>query len=345
MPGARPAAGSSLARGTGRWRRFGWPRRTIRPTRDGWWLLFAALGLGVAALNTGNNLLYLLCSMLLALVVVSGLFSEQTMRGLRVEGLLPDEIYAGRPAVMGAAVVNTKRWLASYSLAVEVRDPVRPVSFHLPRMGPGERRLVTWQCVVEARGRHRLPGVRIATRFPFGLFSKISRLLLAEEVVVFPAVRPLARLRPDTRAAAGSGARRRGRGHELHRLREYRPGDDHRLIHWRSTARAQVLITRELEAEAALDTCIRLVGTGRSDPARLEAALSDAASLGVHLLRAGAAVEVVGPGLLVAAGRGREHERLLLTALALYCPPVAGDPDRTAREGAPSRREVRVDLG
>src|SRR5262245_16019453 len=243
------------ARPPGQWRRRFQPRRTIRPTRDGWWMLFAAVGLGVAAINTGNNLLYLLCAMLLALVVVSGILSEQTMRRLRVEGLRPDDLFAGRAAVVGASVTNAKRRLTSYSVVIEALGTAEPCSFHVPRLAAGTRRLVTWSWVPPARGRHRLPGVRVTTRFPFGLFSKISRVVLDDEVIVFPAVRPIAvhRIEP-AGAASGSAARRRGRGHELHSLREYRPGDDHRLIHWRSTARAQALTVRELEAETTRDT-------------------------------------------------------------------------------------------
>ena len=41
-------------------RRVFHPQRTIWPTRDGWWSLLVVIGLGVAAINTGNNLLYLL---------------------------------------------------------------------------------------------------------------------------------------------------------------------------------------------------------------------------------------------------------------------------------------------
>ena len=78
------------------WRPFR-PRRTIWPTRDGWWCLFVAIGLGVAAINTGNNLLYLLVSLLLSLIVVSGMLSEQSMRGLRLEADAPEEIFATRP--------------------------------------------------------------------------------------------------------------------------------------------------------------------------------------------------------------------------------------------------------
>ena len=65
------------------------PRRTIWPTRDGWWCLLVVIGIGVAAINTGNNLLYLLVSLLLSLIVVSGVLSEQSMRGLRLEADVP----------------------------------------------------------------------------------------------------------------------------------------------------------------------------------------------------------------------------------------------------------------
>jgi hypothetical protein len=51
------------------------PRRTIWPTRDGWWSLLVVIGLGVAAINTGNNLLYLLDSLLFGVIVVSGILS------------------------------------------------------------------------------------------------------------------------------------------------------------------------------------------------------------------------------------------------------------------------------
>ena len=95
------------------------PRRTIRPTRDGWWCLGAAIGLGFAAMNTGNNLLYLLASLLLALIIVSGILSEQSMRRLRLTRGVPEEIYAGRPALFGARVMNRKRRLPSYSIALE----------------------------------------------------------------------------------------------------------------------------------------------------------------------------------------------------------------------------------
>ncbi len=144
--------------------------------------------------------------------------------------------------------------------------------------------------------------------------------------------------------------RRRGRGHDLHNLRDYRPGDDPRLIHWRSSAKTQTLTVREMAAETALDTRIVLEGAGR-DRERLEAGLSEAASVAVHLLRAGASVELSGAGITVAPGRGRAQERRLLMALALYEPdgPAAAGagaaPDRGRAPSAAEVREIHVEIG
>lgn len=330
-------------------RRIWQPRRTIWPTRDGWWSLFASVGLGVAAVNTGNNLLYLLSSMLLALVVVSGILSEAVIRRLRLVHLLPEEIHAGEPALIGATLTNHKRWVPSYSITLEVHraDGGRHY-IYVPRIPPGDARLVTWSATLPRRGRHRLGGVRVSTRFPFGIFLKAGQVTLRDEVLVYPALAPLPPHR--LRELGGSGAthsRRRGRGVDLHNLRDYLPGDDPRLIHWKSSAKTSALTVRELEAETTLDTRIALVGGGT--PPQVEAGIAEAASLAVHLLRAGAQVELAGPGLHVPLGRGPSQRRALLTALALWESPGRGGPPPARRvPDAPSRgglREIQVSLG
>lgn len=334
------------------WWRLLRPRRTIWPTRDGWWCLFLTFGLGIAALNTGNNLLYILVCMLLGLILVSGILSELSMRGLRLLPVLPDEIHAGRPALFGATLANGKRWLASHSLTVEVlgRGGGRggPERFlYLARLEAGEERLLSWEQTLPARGRQRLPGLRVTTRFPFGLFVKAGQVMLDAEVIVYPTVR---RVPPEALLLIGGDGpaplRRRGRGEDLYNLRDYQPGDDPRLIHWRSSAKRQSLTVRELEAETTGDTRLSLEGGGRRASARLEEGLSLAASLAAHLIRTGASVELVGPGLLVPLGRGRAQERRILTALALYDPAMPNRPDMST--GVPDRaaalRQIRVEL-
>ncbi len=332
---------------TGWSRRFS-PPRTLRPTREGWWCLLATVGVGFAAVSTGNNLLYLLEAMLLGLIVVSGLLSEMSMRGLRLSLRVPDEIFAGRPALFAVTVVNGKRRLPSYSLALSAPGHGEIVRY-LPRLPAGQERLIAWETIFLARGRKRLPALRVTTRFPFGLFAKSAPVALDGEIVVYPALRPVT---PDAwRRAQGAvftSPRRSGRGHGLRNLREYRAGDDPRLIHWRLSAKRRALVVRELEEETALDARLVLVGTGARAADRRERALSEAASLARALLRAGGGVALAGPGLDVSVGRGHDHERRLLTVLALYDPlsPSASGrtlyPERRPRAG---EREIRIPLG
>jgi len=319
-----------------RWR----PRRTIRPTREGWWCLAVTVGLGITAMNTGNNLLYLLESMVLALIVISGVLSEQSVRGLRVAPRLPDEIYAGTPCLIGAVVRNTKRRRPSYSVTLE-----RPGSnlrlAYLARIGSGEERLVSWEETLPRRGRHRLAGVRVVTRFPFGLFVKAARPTGADDVVVYPRrVPPPPALLRQVGGLGNAPARRRGRGHDLHDLRAYHSGDDPRLVHWRVTARTGTLTVRELEAETAQDAYLVLRGDGQGDAERLDAALADAAAVASALLKRGARVGVVGPGIDIPLGQGTAHAHRILSALALYeagAQPAPPPPERA--------RTVVVELG
>jgi uncharacterized protein (DUF58 family) len=308
-------------------------------------------------MNTGNNLLYLLESMVLALIVVSGVLSEQSVRGVRLTPRLPDEIYAGTPCLVGAVVRNTKRRRSSYSITLErpgtrgakgglgVLDGVAPMSngrlAYLTRLGPGEDRLVTWEETLPRRGWHRVSGVRVVTRFPFGLFVKAARPTDADEVLVYPRrVPPSPALLRQAGGLGSAPARRRGRGHDLHDLRAYHAGDDPRLIHWRVSARTGALTVRELEAETAQDAYLVLRGDGQGDAERLDAALADAAAVAAALLKRGARVGMVGPGIEIPLGQGAAHARRILTALALYEPGTQAAA--RAPEGA---RTVVVELG
>jgi uncharacterized protein (DUF58 family) len=322
--------------------------RTLRPTREGWWCLLAAVGVGFAAVSTGNNLLYLLEAMLLGLVVVSGLLSEMSMRGLRLTLRVPDEVFAGRPALFAVAVVNGKRRLPSYSLALAAPGHGEIVRY-LPRLRAGEERLIAWETTFPSRGRQRLPALRVTTRFPFGLFAKSGPVVVHAEIVVYPALSAVpAEIWRRAQGTLFASPRRAGRGHGLRNLREYRSGDDPRLIHWRLSAKRRALVVRELEEETTLDVRVVLSGTGAREAERRERALSEAASLARALLRAGAAVALVGPGIDIPAGRGREQERRVLTTLALYDPrssalgalPVAAVP-RLRTEG----REIDFHMG
>lgn len=323
-----------------------WLPRTIRPTREGWWLIGATLVVGLAATNTGNNLLYLILAMMLSFTVISGVLSEQALRRVRLQRGMPDRIFAGTPAPFGVRLTNGKRRLPSYALYVAEPDPggrTTPVRFFL-KVGPQAREGWTYSLVFPRRGRQPLPGLRLFTRFPFGLFTKSSRPIQSRTVLVYPAVRPLAR--HEVPAALESGWReqhRRGRGAGLYNLRQYRPGDDPRLLHWKTSARTGDLILREREAEERPQ--VRMI---LEDPAPESAAeavekdVSYAASVAAHAIRRGAAVELVTGDGVLPFGTGEGHLDRVLERLALYAPPAA---PRLVRSPGTAAREVRLRLG
>src|ERR1700744_4477959 len=117
MPGTavpRPPEGTFAS-----WRRRLRPPRRLKFTREGKFFVGITLGVGFAAINTANNLLYLLLGMLLALIVVSGIMSELSLRDLTVVRRLPLRAQVGRPHLVEIEVYNHKAHVPSYAIEVE----------------------------------------------------------------------------------------------------------------------------------------------------------------------------------------------------------------------------------
>jgi uncharacterized protein (DUF58 family) len=87
-------------------------------TRAGVVYVLVTLVIGIAALNTGNNLLYIVVAAMLAAILVSGVVSALVLRGLELEVHLPEHVFAGR-AVIGRIILrNARRILPSFSIRV-----------------------------------------------------------------------------------------------------------------------------------------------------------------------------------------------------------------------------------
>ncbi len=102
-----------------RLRRWFRPPRRLKLTREGKYFIGITFGVGFAAINTGNNLLYLLLGMLLSMIVVSGVLSELSLRELTVVRRLPPRAQVARPNLVEIEVFNHKRRIPSYAIEVE----------------------------------------------------------------------------------------------------------------------------------------------------------------------------------------------------------------------------------
>lgn len=309
-------------------KRSRWPRQ-LKTTREGKLLIGLTLGLGFGAINSGNNLLYLILGMLLSMIVVSGILSELALRGVVVRRRFQAALHAGRETFLTLEVTNTKRRLNSFS--VEVEEIVGAVEGAVWRPGyalvlkPGETQQVALKLTFPDRGVHRSEGLRIATRYPFGFFRKSRDVPEPRDFVVYPSIHPV--LAPGLGAYADGTVesnRRLGRGGEYHGLREHRNDDDPRDIHWKTSARLRRLVSREYERTADRRVWLLVPNAAPKVKARkdrrvwrdVEASISEAASLAAHYTGAGWAVGVQTLDGRVEPGTGPGHLNLVLNHLA-----------------------------
>ena len=312
-------------------RRWLQPPRTLRPTRAGWVFFAFTLGVGLAALNTGNNLLYMIHALLLSFLVLSGVMSESALRGIRVQRRLPAELVAERAGQIALEVLNDQPRIPSFAIVVEDfaenelgEQFVTGRAFAL-RIAPRARETRSYSFAAPTRGVLRLAGVRVATRFPFGLFSKAMWIDLALDALVYPALDP-----KDVRAGrageprhaeatGGSG----GAAPESAGLREYAPGDPFRRIHWRASLRRDQLLVREPELDRRRDVTVRLATRGAAAGDAFEREVRRAASeIAAHLAE-GHRVGLRTDSAAFLPGAGARQRAQLLTHLATIAPDAA----------------------
>ena len=268
------------------------PPRVLRPTRAGWLFLLIILGVGFAALNTGNNLLYLVLSLMLSFLVLSGVLSESALRGVRVSRSLPRELFAGRDNSVQLEVSNSQRRVTAFALVVE--DRLRPAADGSPllcdrettepervrrrkrrrrrsesvpagrcfllRVGARQSETRRYVLTPAHRGPLVFAGFRVSTRFPFGLFLKYREIEAVEEALVYPEVVAL-RQRPEVNETLSRGdtaLTRIGQGGVVSGLREFTEGDSMRRVHWRSSLRRGSLLVSETEDDRDAEVEVRL---------------------------------------------------------------------------------------
>jgi uncharacterized protein (DUF58 family) len=286
---------------------------------------------GFAALNTGNNLLYLVLALMLSFLVLSGVLSESALRGIRVRRRLPSEIFAEREVPVALEIRNDQRRLAALAVVVEDRisgadgESAAGRCFVL-RIGPERTEVRTYRLSAEERGTLRFEGFVVMTRFPFGLFSKSMLVEAPEETVVYPAVSHVSVPESfgSTRHGEESLPSENGHGSDATGLRSYAPGDAPRRIHWRATLRSGSMLVREFDDEDDGEVEVRLRTAGLSPGDGFERLVGWAASEVIALLEAGRRVALRTDGDFHEARSGSRQRARLLGFLAQVEPdPLA----------------------
>jgi uncharacterized protein (DUF58 family) len=298
-------------------------RHRIFPTVSGAMLMALSMGIGTAAYNSSNNILFIALSLLLACLILSGVLSWLNFKGVAWRLQLSPPLRVGQEALVGLELRNAKNFLPTYGLwfrlaarAVETREPVKAESTFTARgidvraafakaeqveargqlalrqrLDPQSRTRLEWTLRPTRRGELSVELESVGSLFPFGFLKKQIGTEVRVSTIVWPAPVEYRRFSLSVARRAETGARssKTGTGGDLLALRRYGSGDSHRLIHWKASARTRQLLVRQFAAEQAEGFSL-WVNTDPgiwTRPAQFELLVSFAATLAEDLFRAG----------------------------------------------------------
>jgi uncharacterized protein (DUF58 family) len=193
------------------------------------------------------------------------------------------------------------------------------------RIAPGERERRSYSYTPERRGELVLAGLRVTTRFPFGLFAKSLWIERPAVTLVYPPLAPVAppAVREDPRRTGPARQGRSPTATQVGGLREFARGDAPRRVHWPASLRRGQLLVRDPEGETAGESLVWLRTAGVAADDGFESAVAQAAAQAEAGLRAGLRVGLRTDGGGLEAGAGPVHRARLLGYLALVAPDAA----------------------
>ena len=318
-----------------------------RITRDGWIYLVGILLVALPALNTGNNLLFLILASLIAIILMSGILSSITLSGIELRLELPEHIFAAQPVRAMVELENQKLTLPSFSLRVEAAKTkggpaaaILDTPVYFPYLPKHERVQQIVPMIFPRRGVYRQEAFRIVTRFPFGFLQKARHVNLKTEALVYPSVGPseeYLEILPGIQGALESLAK--GRGQDLYALRDYVPTDSARHVHWKASARYGSLMVREfareddcrillvLDPHLPVDAVTGLAPKLSASDDRFERAVSVCASLAWHFYESNSLLQFRGATIETPLAPADEIIFAVLRYLALE-QPLPPDPNQ-----------------
>jgi uncharacterized protein (DUF58 family) len=277
--------------------------------------LAAAAAAGLSALILAEKDLLRVAVLLVVLpLLAAGYVGRSRYRLACSRSLEPQRLPVGASAQVRLRLQNLSRLLTG-TMLLEDRLPYalgsRP-RLVLERLGGNQATSVTYSVRADARGRYEIGPLVVRLTDPFGLCELIRSFPSVDRLTVIPEVVPLPTIRLAGEYTGTGDSRARSvavHGEDDAATREYRHGDDLRRVHWRSTARVGELMVRreeqpwESRATVVLDTRA-FAHRGEGPTASFEWAVSAAASIALHLRRAGYRLRLVSPTIDVDASDG-----------------------------------------
>lgn len=212
------------------------------------------------------------------------------------------------------------RWL--WLIDRNQRAIVKPVD--VPLLSPKRTTEVVVELLPRRRGIVQFEGLTLARIDPFGLFQARRTIALPQSLLILPQLYPLPPIAlPGSRRYQSGGvalASSVGDSEEFRSLRDYRPGDSPRKIHWKSWAKTGKAIVKEEQDEFFVRHALILdTFQPEADSDIFEAAIAVAASFACTVQTQESLLDLMFVGLeayCFTVGRGLNHTSKMLEILA-----------------------------
>lgn len=221
-----------------------------RVTAGGLLFALAVLLVGIAAVISANNLLFLILAAMLSTLLVSDFVSRLSLAGLDLDFLLPEHVSSRRKVAGRIYVRNSKRWTPSFSVHLTGSEESFLTTLYFPVIPGRTVHDETVDVCFERRGIYRESGFQFSTSFPFGFLERRARVTLRREVLVYPCIEPQPGFEDMFAYVRGElELQFRGRGHDFYRIRPYEAFESARHVDWKATAHTGDLQIREFARE------------------------------------------------------------------------------------------------
>ncbi|MFM1842510.1 MAG: hypothetical protein RLZZ490_1246 [Cyanobacteriota bacterium] len=289
-------------------------RHWVTPSYAGALLLALSIAFFGAATNSMAGWLYVLSGVSFALLIISAIIPARSLRQLQVERSPIQPVSAGDDLTITVTIHNPHREPQTLLQLWDVLPSTlgKPQGTAIEVIAPQGEYQWRYFYPTSKRGIYHWQRLELRTGTPLGLFWCRRSRTVPAKAIVYPQVLKLLQCPiVDSVGAEDSAKVQSDRLYQAategvtKTLRAYRFGDPTRLIHWRSSARFDEFMVRELEIVTGGQEVVICLDSGSPWlEERFEAAVIATASLYFYALRAQLNVKLWTAGTgLVSGGR------------------------------------------
>ena len=274
--------------------------------------IFVTLALGVASVNTGNNLLYLITSAFLSFMLLAGVFGKRNVEALDVEISFPEEIYANKEAFINVKIINKKKFFPAFLIRILIKD--FDISYLFPYFEREANSIL--KIKPNKRGIQTLKEIYIASVFPFNFFIRWKKINKIFSFIVFPEPKKCDFIFYQDRKNKGEmETNKSGWEGDLLSIKDYIEGTPVKYIHWKATAKTDKLKVKEF---SELKNQPVIIDFEKINLPEKELKLSCITYLILEMMKKGVPIGLKIKDKFYKPSLSYNHKVALLTELALY---------------------------